>query len=179
MERRKFLQILSALCVTGVSTPFYLGASQRNQKSVLNKDSHALLHRLCDLIIPESDSPGAIKAGVVERFDFALFHMTEDEQRLWRADLTRVHTALNQYVKGDFMSLPKQKQTLLLYEFDTLAYKNAPTDESIAYRQLKKEIGSAYYTTELGMTQELRYLPVPGKWEACIPFSDVGRTWAK
>jgi len=35
-----------------------------------------------------------------------------------------------------------------------------------------------YYTSEVGATKELRYAQVPGHYRGCVPFSEVGRTWA-
>jgi hypothetical protein len=35
-----------------------------------------------------------------------------------------------------------------------------------------------YFTSEAGATQVLRYIAIPGKQEGCIPFEQVGRTWA-
>jgi gluconate 2-dehydrogenase gamma chain len=35
-----------------------------------------------------------------------------------------------------------------------------------------------YFTSEIGATQTLQYVKVPGRFEACIPFEEVGKTWA-
>jgi hypothetical protein len=35
-----------------------------------------------------------------------------------------------------------------------------------------------YYTSEPGATQELRHEPVPGRYQACVPLSEIGRAWA-
>ncbi len=37
---------------------------------------------------------------------------------------------------------------------------------------------SGYFTSEIGATQARNYLPVPGKFEACIPYQEGGRPWA-
>ncbi len=179
MERRTLLHIMFTLCATGASTPLYAAASKQERESIVNDHARTFLHQLCDLIIPDTDSPGAIKAGVLDRFDFVLSRMSEEEQQYWLTELAGVQSELNKFANGVFISMPKQQQVLLLDDFDELAYQQSPPGNADAYRQLKKEIASAYYTTEIGMTRELRYMPVPGKWEACIPFDDVGRTWAK
>ena len=46
------------------------------------------------------------------------------------------------------------------------------------WRTLKELTLVGYYTSEPGATQELRYEAVPGRYEGCIPFSQIGRTWA-
>ena len=35
-----------------------------------------------------------------------------------------------------------------------------------------------YYTSEAGATEELTYEPVPGVWEGCVPYEDIGSAWS-
>jgi hypothetical protein len=35
-----------------------------------------------------------------------------------------------------------------------------------------------YFTSEIGATQALRYLAVPGKYEGCIPYNKGDKAWA-
>lgn len=35
-----------------------------------------------------------------------------------------------------------------------------------------------YFTSEVGATQALRYVPVPGKYEGCISYKKGDRAWA-
>jgi hypothetical protein len=46
------------------------------------------------------------------------------------------------------------------------------------FRTLKELTVLGYYTSETGATQELRYVAVPGRFEGCVPFTQVGRAWA-
>ncbi|HKO15157.1 MAG TPA: gluconate 2-dehydrogenase subunit 3 family protein [Gemmatimonadaceae bacterium] len=46
------------------------------------------------------------------------------------------------------------------------------------FRTMKELTLLGYYTSQPGATQELRYVQVPGRFDGCIPFSKVGRTWA-
>ncbi len=52
------------------------------------------------------------------------------------------------------------------------------TGDPSFFRMLKELTLVGYYTSEVGATEELRFVQVPGRWEACVPFEDVGRTWA-
>jgi hypothetical protein len=45
-------------------------------------------------------------------------------------------------------------------------------------RLMKELTLLGYYTSEVGATEELKYIAVPGRWDACVPFSEVGRAWA-
>jgi gluconate 2-dehydrogenase gamma chain len=46
------------------------------------------------------------------------------------------------------------------------------------FRTMKELTLVGYYTSEAGATMELRHEAVPGRYEGCIPFETVGRTWA-
>jgi gluconate 2-dehydrogenase gamma chain len=48
----------------------------------------------------------------------------------------------------------------------------------MAYHDVKKTIGEAYYMSEIRAAQELRYNPVPGPWQANIPSQTGDKNWA-
>ena len=35
-----------------------------------------------------------------------------------------------------------------------------------------------YFSSEVGATQALRYVPVPGRFEGCIPYNEGEKAWA-
>lgn len=46
------------------------------------------------------------------------------------------------------------------------------------FRTMKELTVVGYYTSEIGATEELRHEAVPGRYEGCVPFARIGRTWA-
>jgi hypothetical protein len=36
----------------------------------------------------------------------------------------------------------------------------------------------AYFSSEVGMTQALRYVQTPGRWEGCVPLEPGQPAWA-
>lgn len=46
------------------------------------------------------------------------------------------------------------------------------------FRTMKELTVVGYYTSEVGATVELRHEAVPGRYQGCVPFTEVGRTWA-
>jgi hypothetical protein len=46
------------------------------------------------------------------------------------------------------------------------------------FRTIKELTVLGYYTSEIGATQELKHVAVPGRFDACVPFEQIGRTWA-
>jgi hypothetical protein len=35
-----------------------------------------------------------------------------------------------------------------------------------------------YFTSEIGATQALRYIAIPGKYEGCVPYKKGDKAWA-
>lgn len=57
--------------------------------------------------------------------------------------------------------------------------KLARDDTAVPFMRKMKELTLVgYYTSEIGATQELRHEPVPGRYDGCVPFSEIGRAWA-
>lgn len=46
------------------------------------------------------------------------------------------------------------------------------------FRQLKELTLAGYYTSEVGATEELQWLPAPGRYDSDVPLSEIGRAWA-
>ena len=68
---------------------------------------------------------------------------------------------------------------------------NALNKELKAYNEKKKEQDPnhffammkqltllGYFSSEIGATQALRYVAIPGKYEGCIPYNRGDRAWA-
>jgi gluconate 2-dehydrogenase gamma chain len=46
------------------------------------------------------------------------------------------------------------------------------------FRTMKELTIVGYYTSEVGATVELRHEAVPGRYDGCVPFAEIGRAWA-
>ena len=46
------------------------------------------------------------------------------------------------------------------------------------FRTMKELTLLGYYTSEAGATRELKHAPVPGRFNGCVPFAQIGRAWA-
>ncbi|HMB97086.1 MAG TPA: gluconate 2-dehydrogenase subunit 3 family protein, partial [Balneolaceae bacterium] len=36
-----------------------------------------------------------------------------------------------------------------------------------------------YFTSETGATEVIKHLPIPGSYEGCVPYEDIGKVWAE
>lgn len=142
---------------------------------VFSPDQFALLEQVTDVMIPPSDTPGAMAAGVP---DFVRQMLSDWASHETRAQLVAVlegidKQAWNRYGAA-FVALPGERRLEVLSDIDAdcLARHDA------AYGKFKWLVLVGYYQSEAGATQELRYELVPGAWRACLPLSEVGRASA-
>ncbi|WP_017932612.1 gluconate 2-dehydrogenase subunit 3 family protein [Robiginitomaculum antarcticum] len=138
----------------------------------------AIVGALANTIIPDTDTPGAVAAGVPAVIqDLASNWATPEIRAGWRAVINGLNDSLGNGERG-FAELGVDAQAEALSAFDSVAYSGEASELHSGYRDVKSTIATAYYMSEIGATQELRYEAVPGEWKGCIPFSEVGKTWA-
>ncbi|WP_052481278.1 gluconate 2-dehydrogenase subunit 3 family protein [Gilvimarinus agarilyticus] len=133
---------------------------------------------LADIVIPATDTPGATGAGVHLYLDHHVQVCTSAAQQ---TSLLRFLDAIDQQSQAEFgkrfselSEAQRQTLTALLHEGTTPFSEG----ESQVWRQFISLVTFAYYTSEVGATQELSYLAIPGGYDGDVPFSDVGRSWS-
>ncbi len=76
---------------------------------------------------------------------------------------------------------PKQR-TAVLIEMDNEQknYQKAKKkeDPNHYFRMMKELTMLGYFTSEVGATKALRYLPVPGKYDGDVPYKKGDKAWA-
>jgi hypothetical protein len=77
-----------------------------------------------------------------------------------------------------FSNLSEDEQLEYASEMNRESIINEQTVRPQFFLQFKELTMVGYFTSEVGATQVLRYEPVPGFYDGCIPFEEVGRTWA-
>ncbi|MFI5192976.1 MAG: gluconate 2-dehydrogenase subunit 3 family protein [Chitinophagales bacterium] len=146
-----------------------------------------LLTALSESIIPATDTPGATEAGVI-RFMIPLLTQCTDKKNLNRfirglQDL-EAHTR-SRYEKDFLQCTGQEKEKILLY-FEHLSQ---PVSDRLG-RAKNKVLGSPFFETlkqytvesfcisEKGASLALRYIPVPGRYQGCVPMEPGQRAWA-
>lgn len=143
----------------------------------LNADEMALVAALTQTIIPKTDTAGAIEAGVPETLQGLASEWGDDNYRKYmRAGLAMLDKHFKAIGGQAFADQSEKQQQTLLSKYDADAYSGKIKDNF--YREFKQTAATAYYMSEPGATEELIYEAVPGEWKGCVPFSDIGRTWA-
>ncbi|WNO52651.1 gluconate 2-dehydrogenase subunit 3 family protein [Stakelama saccharophila] len=143
--------------------------------AVFTPSQRALVSALSERVIPTTDTPGAVAAEVPAFIEKMLADWAEPDDRVpILAGLQAIEArSLKDYRVSAAQATPEQQDALL-----TLAMNDQlPGGEDFfeAFRQL---VVTGYYTSEIGITQEREYLPVPGKYDGAFPYSKVNKVYS-
>jgi gluconate 2-dehydrogenase gamma chain len=140
----------------------------------LTKEQMTFLSALSDTIIPTRDTPGAVAAKVPETLEKLIKTWASAEtQNKWHTILSGLKDKLNEG-GANFAKANSNERTARLGALDKAIFDD-PKHPLKAYRDVKSTIATAYYMSEPGATQDLRYAAVPGDFNGDAP---VGKTWA-
>ena len=147
---------------------------------VLDAAQMSLLSVLVDCVIPETDTPGANAAGTPAFISYLLEHGYSGERRAeFTAGLAALEAAAVQGHGTLFGACSYRQQIQLLTVLEAESVQGKETGAAGSFVVWMKELTVlGYYTSEVGARRELNYLAIPGAYQACIDFSEVGRTWA-
>lgn len=187
IARRTALKQLALACGLAISASSLsaLAASfsaptdfSRRKKTLLSSDQLQLLRELGDIIIPTSDTPGAIAAGVHDFINhYAAYCASSAEQQQLLATLARIEAGARSEFNKAFLTLTKAQQLQLLNAMEQAQNGFSQADRK-GLKQLKALVVFGYYTSEPGATQELAYLAIPGGYKGNFKLKEIGRAWA-
>jgi hypothetical protein len=189
MNRREWLKSMSTLAVGVIAGPSLLmvfdahAASQKPdaKPQFFNPTQYSLVGAVSDIVIPRTDTPGAVDAGVPLFID-QLFKAVYNS-----ADQTRYLAAMAAFDKAGgkpFMQLDDAHRKTLVARLHTEALAaprgSNPAPAADFVLMSKKLTMLGFFLSQPGCTQVLQYDPVPAAWKADIPLSQAGngRSWA-
>ncbi|HVY83782.1 MAG TPA: gluconate 2-dehydrogenase subunit 3 family protein [Caulobacterales bacterium] len=174
LDRRELLQ-RAVLLVGGAAALASLEACDLSHARFFNADQRARLDRITDIMIPATDTPGAIGAGVPAFMDAMMTHWASRASREQMVSvLDDVDARARATHNKAFLELDARQQEDIVRGYDAEQMRGPGK----AYRAFKDLVLLGYYHSEIGATKELHYELVPGHWIADAPLADIGRTWA-
>ena len=182
MNRRKALELTSTL-LGGVvlGSEVFLSGCRNPQKGETQFSSGdiTLLDEIGETILPETpDSPGA-KAARIGDFMTSIVNdcYDEKERQAFLDGLYTLKSRVRSAYDADFTELPESDRIAFLAALDREA--NEQTGDIPHYFGMMKQLTLwGYFTSEPGATQALRYNPVPGRYEGCVPYQEGEKAWA-
>ena len=142
---------------------------------VFTPAQRALMSALCERVIPTTDTPGAIAAGVPDYIEKLLadWALPKDLKPIQAGlDALEARSRRDYRVAGAEAS-PEQQDALL-----TLAMNNRIPKGKDFFEDFRQLVIVGYYTSEIGVTQEREYLPVPGEYNGAFPYSQVNKVYS-
>ena len=162
------------------------------QPRTLSPEQREAVLIMGEIILPETDTPGA-RSARVDRFIDAMLgdYYPAADRRRFLAGLERVEARARDTFGARLAALPAARQLELVEALNRQAFpgrgRTLPTSggpwhpEDVGpgsfFRTLKELVLVGYYTSEIGATRELRVNPM-GSWRADIPYGEVGSAWA-
>jgi len=125
---------------------------------------------IADAIIPTTDTPGARAAGVGPFMDF-MVEQTFDAEELNRflAGLDEVDSRSLRTVGTSFLEATETQRIDVLTGMEAEALTSAEGGSPPHFFDTIKSLTLfGYYTSEIGMTEELGWRMIPGSYDGCV-----------
>jgi len=178
MQRREAVQYITLLLggtLVGANA-FLTGCkTDSKDKKAFDEADIAYLNEIGETILPATATPGA-KAANVGAFMTVMINdcYEEKDQKVFRKGMESVNEASNKKFDKDFMELAAPQRQELLIALDAEQKEAMKTkkegDPSHYFRMMKELTLLGYFTSEIGTKQARRHTPVPGRYDACIPY---------
>jgi len=196
MKRREALKriawlmggTVSASAILAVRKGYAAATVAGGKPLFLSPPQSDIVSVVADIMIPRTDTPGAVDLGVPGFIDLMLKDVcTLQERRRYLAGITEFDAAAQIEHGRQFVGLESAGQVALVHKFHDAAVA--------AERQLNRARGKVerpfilmtkeltllgFFTSHIGATQVLQYQAVPGSYHACVPLAQAGngRSWA-
>lgn len=153
------------------ASAFLWGCAERGESVKLSSQQMKLLSQISDLVIPRTDTPGAVDVGVPAFVALAFAHGmggTADPESPSAPPGNDYGAWLEKSVGSD--------PAATLPAIDAAAYADSAAPSP--WRTIKGLILTGYFSSEAGATRALRYELVPGRFDPDIPLRPGDRSWA-
>lgn len=187
MNRRETIKIMSTISVGLLAIPsvsVLLESCQSGFKPGADKnfsdDEQEMITRLSDAIIPDTDTPGAVKAGVPAYIMLMLQDCYDGSvHETFHHGLSQLDSRCKKKYQSPFLSLAKERQFAAVKDLDKEVL-NADSQDKLPtfYRLFKHLTIDGFFTSETGATETLKYLPVPGHYSGCLEYKAGDKQWA-
>jgi len=199
-EAVKYISILMGSAVIGADAFLSGCKTNNAPSKVtdLTAEDIAYLNEIGETILPRTSTPGAKDANVGQFMQVMVRDCYEEaDQKAFMDGLDKLNDASKKKFNNDFMAITPQQRHDLLVEVDkeAKAYGGKVSEFNNKENQKEKDEKAkgnknytkqhmaphyftmmkqltllGFFTSEPGMTKAVRYLPVPGRYEGCVPY---------
>lgn len=162
------------------ATAILTGCAPEHQIEGLNfsPEDIAFLDEIGDTIIPETDTPGA-KATGIGAFIVMMVKDTydADQQKTFVDGLNMIRKDFKSTKGSDFVEASQEDRLAYLNGMNE-QFKSSKGEEAKVINMLRDLTVLGYFTSEIGATQALNFVEVPGKYDPCIPYNKGDKAYA-
>ena len=175
--KRAALFLGVALTPSLIANVLHAAATPGTKAVFLSPAQLDLVTAIAERILPRTDTPGATDVGVPAFVDLMLGnYSTETERKVFAAGLDEVNAASFAAHAQSFVKISDTQQDAILLKIAVASQKK----EKTFFHQIKELTVVGYFTSEIVGRTVLHYDPVPGRYEGCVPISEVGNVlWTK
>ena len=145
-----------------------------------------LIGHLAETIIPKTDTPGAMEAGVGEFIVTMVKDCTDRKtQNKFISGLQEIENHCVDQFDQFFIDCDIDQRVEVLKYFEKSASLNGILGKARNkylgkpfFVTLKEYTIEGYFTSQLGATQSLNYVPIPARYEPCLPLEQGQVSWA-
>ena len=194
MNRREILKMSAMLLGTtmsaSLSQALMAGVKPGTLPNVsLTADQSKAISILAEMIIPTTDTPGAIAAGVPEFIETIVTEWYKDDERKIFLDGIDGLNAIAKSAEGvPYFKASESLRVTSLTEQEKIASEyvsggsgghplagGGDDPHTPFFSKLKELVVTGYYTSEIGCKQEQIYKPMPGRYDGDLNYADFGR----
>lgn len=195
MDRRKAIQRSGYITAGAILAPSLLSMFQSCQTEnrldwtpqFFTESEANCITSLLDVILPRTETPGALDVNVDVFMDKVIAESYTDEGRQrMRDNISNFNVKCESKFGKPFAQLTTDQQTEILNaeeasdgKFSGSVWGTAvgPQEEIGFYRSFKATAISAYFSSEEIGKNILNYDPIPQGYNGCVPLNDIGNRW--
>ncbi len=178
MDRRDVLRLAGAVAVPGFAgldaeRLFALARDAHTlspRRGVFDEHQRQTIDAIAELIMPATDTPGARAAGVpafIEVIVGEWYH--DDERAAFLRGLADVDSRSQADFQKTFVELAEPQQTAVLIGMDAESRAMPRGSPPHFFSRVKDFTLFGYYTSEIGVRQELGEVFMPGRYDGAAP----------
>jgi hypothetical protein len=194
MDRRAFLESLAGMSalIPGLSLvpglealaqEVHASAQTSTALRTFTPPQDALVTCIAELLLPETDTPGATTVGVNRFIDLLITEsMLESQRDRFLAGLAAIDARSQSLYGAPFVSARREQQQSLMHALDVpwpepyrtpeqiAALEQAPLTAEGGFALLKRLAVLGYFTAEPVAKQLINNAPIiPGRYDGCVP----------
>ncbi len=168
--------------------------SDLDEKDAPTERQRKLMREVSDLVLPDTDEPGAGKTGVGDFLIVALAHGLDGTREAVPSDnlgaierehlrpdgslryLSWLERTLDRRANGDWLRLGREQREALLAKLDAEAFAEKAGDHP--WKKVKGLILLGYYTSQTGGSRELNFELVPGRFDPKVPLAPGDKAYS-